>query len=285
MQRIGRITGPYTVPSKQAFAVIEFPGTFQYKVTPDDIIFVNKLNGVDINDVLALGRVMLIGTPTETVIGRPYIQGASVVAAVEEHFKDAKIHVFKKKPRKRYSKHYGHRSHMTTLRILDIKPGFELAGLQPTPAVIHIGKSSSKLVKGKVAALIAGSSARTSSVSSSTSNTATTTTTTTTMKRSGGSSSSSNSSSTSSSRARTGAKPSSSGSAAGAVPVVGPRRQQPEGWPLWEDSCVEVQRRAQQRRQQQQQLKKQQRQERQQQQQQQQQAGNGSSGPEQPPGI
>lgn len=64
MQRIGRITGPYTVPSKQAFAVIEFPGTFQYKVTPDDIIFVNKLNGVDINDVLALGRVMLIGTPT-----------------------------------------------------------------------------------------------------------------------------------------------------------------------------------------------------------------------------
>ena len=45
----------------------------------------------------------------ETVIGRPYLPGSSVVAAVEEHFKDAKVYVFKKKKRKRYTKLQGHR--------------------------------------------------------------------------------------------------------------------------------------------------------------------------------
>jgi hypothetical protein len=45
----------------------------------------------------------------ETVIGRPYLPGSAVVAAVEEHFKDAKVYVFKKKKRKRYTKLKGHR--------------------------------------------------------------------------------------------------------------------------------------------------------------------------------
>ena len=63
----------------------------QFKVTADDIIFVNHLGDVAVNDVVALDRVMLLGTVDRTVIGRPYVPGARVLAAVEEHFRDAKV--------------------------------------------------------------------------------------------------------------------------------------------------------------------------------------------------
>eukprot|EP00775_Hariotina_reticulata_P004174 gene4174-4422_t len=69
-----------------------------------------------VNDVLEFSKVLLVGTRTETTIGRPYIPEASVIAVVEEVFKDSKVHVFKKKKRKRYSKLKGHRSHITALR-------------------------------------------------------------------------------------------------------------------------------------------------------------------------
>lgn len=42
--------------------------------------------------------------PLQTLIGRPYIPGATVLVAVEEHFRDGKVHVFKRQPRKRYRK-------------------------------------------------------------------------------------------------------------------------------------------------------------------------------------
>lgn len=76
------VQGPYAVGPKAVFAVVEVGGT-QYKVTPDDVVITEKLAGLDINDRVELGRVLLLGSAGETVIGRPYIPGASVVAAVE----------------------------------------------------------------------------------------------------------------------------------------------------------------------------------------------------------
>ncbi|KAF6259378.1 ribosomal protein L21-like protein [Scenedesmus sp. NREL 46B-D3] len=125
-RRIGRITGPYSITRQAAFAVVESGGA-QFKVTPDDVIYHNKIPGVTVNDVIELGKVLLVGSAQETAIGRPFIPGASVIAAVEETLKDAKVHVFKKKPRKGYSKLQGHRSHITALRILELRaPGMQL---------------------------------------------------------------------------------------------------------------------------------------------------------------
>ena len=76
--------------------------------------------------VLSLGRVLLLGSRFQTIIGRPYVPGASVLAAVEEHFRDGKVHVFKKHKRKRYSRYQGPRPNLTTLRILSIK-GIEVS--------------------------------------------------------------------------------------------------------------------------------------------------------------
>jgi large subunit ribosomal protein L21 len=125
-RKIGRITGPYSITRQAAFAVVESGGA-QFKVTTDDVIYHNKIPGVTVNDVLELGKVLLVGTAQETAVGRPFIPGASVIAAVEETLKDSKVHVFKKKPRKGYSKLKGHRSHITALRILELRaPGMRL---------------------------------------------------------------------------------------------------------------------------------------------------------------
>jgi large subunit ribosomal protein L21 len=118
---VGRIAAPYLPPQPQdAFAVVQI-GPFQYKVSAGDVVFHPRLKGCEVNDVLALGRVLLAGGKEATAVGRPFVPGASVVAAVEEHFKDAKVRVFKKKKRKRYSRSYGHRSLVTALRVLEVR--------------------------------------------------------------------------------------------------------------------------------------------------------------------
>ena len=114
-----RIAAPYTVSPQPVFAVVEVSGT-QYKVTPDDLIVTEKLKGVDINDKVRLNKVLLVGSKTETTIGRPYIPDASVTAAVEEQFLDGKVIVFKKRRRKNSRRTNGHRQPLTSLRILSV---------------------------------------------------------------------------------------------------------------------------------------------------------------------
>lgn len=114
-----KITGPYKIEQQPLFAVVEVSGT-QYKVTPDDLIVTEKISGLDINDTIRLNRVLLLGSKTETVIGRPYVQDASVTAAVEEQFLDGKVIVFKKRRRKNSRRTNGHRQPLTSLRILSV---------------------------------------------------------------------------------------------------------------------------------------------------------------------
>ena len=118
--RVGRVTGPYRLELQPLFAAVEIAGT-QFKVTVDDIIFINQLPGCDINDVLELDRVMLLGSREKTVIGRPYVPNASVLVAVEEHFRDGKVHIFKKRRRKRHRVYKTTRSHLMTLRVLAVR--------------------------------------------------------------------------------------------------------------------------------------------------------------------
>ena len=47
--RVGRVEGPFAVPPQDVFAVVQ-AGSYQFKVTLDDLITVEKVKGVDIND-------------------------------------------------------------------------------------------------------------------------------------------------------------------------------------------------------------------------------------------
>ncbi len=86
-RRVGQITGSYSLDLQPQFAVVAVRGT-QFKVTTDDIIFVGHLKEAGINEVVSLDQVLLLGGVSSTVVGRPYLTNACVLAAVEEHFRD-----------------------------------------------------------------------------------------------------------------------------------------------------------------------------------------------------
>lgn len=115
----------------KAFAVVQI-GSHQFKVSPNDLIYTEKLKYCDINDKLMLNKVLLLGSKDTTIIGRPIVPKAAVLAVVEEHALDEKVIIFKKKRRKNYRRTTGHRQELTRLRILEVK-GIDVATAPPTP--------------------------------------------------------------------------------------------------------------------------------------------------------
>ncbi|CAH8364288.1 unnamed protein product [Eruca vesicaria subsp. sativa] len=118
-------------PYEPVFAVVQI-GSHQFKVSNGDSIFTEKLKFCDINDKLVLTKVLLLGSASQTIIGRPILPDATVHAVVEEHALDEKVLIFKKKRRKNYRRTTGHRQELTKLRITDIQ-GIE----KPEPKIVH----------------------------------------------------------------------------------------------------------------------------------------------------
>lgn len=100
------------------YAVIETGGK-QYRVSAGDTIFVEKLN-VNEGDEVILDRVLLVSQDGKTQVGKPYVEGAKVVAKVAKQGKQKKIIVFKYKAKKNYKKKQGHRQPYTKLVIESI---------------------------------------------------------------------------------------------------------------------------------------------------------------------
>ncbi|KVH96978.1 Ribosomal protein L21 [Cynara cardunculus var. scolymus] len=98
----------------------------------------------------------MLGSKTQTMIGRPVLPEAAVHAVVEEHALDAKVIIFKKKRRKNYRRKKGHRqvkldqfTELTKLRITDIQ-GIEKPEM-PTSAKTEKA-AAKKVEKAAVAA-------------------------------------------------------------------------------------------------------------------------------------
>jgi large subunit ribosomal protein L21 len=100
------------------FAVIRTGGK-QYRVTPNDIIEIERIAG-EPGDIVELSEVLLLGGDSSPQTGSPTIAGALVAAELVEHKRGDKIIVFKKKRRKNYRRKNGHRQGLTMLRITEI---------------------------------------------------------------------------------------------------------------------------------------------------------------------
>ncbi len=116
------------------FAVIRTGGK-QYRVTPNDVIRVEKLM-VEPGSQIALTDVLMIGGEGEAQVGSPLLDKAAVFAEVVEQTRNDKIIVFKKKRRQHYRRKAGHRQNVTVLRIIDIsadgsKPAISAAAARP----------------------------------------------------------------------------------------------------------------------------------------------------------
>ncbi len=100
------------------YAVVQTGGK-QYRVAVGDTLEVEKLDAEPGSQV-TLDRVLLVSTDGGVRIGTPVVEGARVVATVDDQTKGEKIVVFKYKPKKRYRRKQGHRQRYTRLTITDI---------------------------------------------------------------------------------------------------------------------------------------------------------------------
>lgn len=100
------------------YAVVETGGK-QYRVAVGDRIEVERLDAEPGTDV-TLDRVLLVADGEDVRVGTPVVEGARVVASVEDQIKSKKVIVFKFKPKKRYRRKQGHRQQLTRLTIKEI---------------------------------------------------------------------------------------------------------------------------------------------------------------------
>ena len=100
------------------FAVIETGGK-QYKVIEQDIIFVEKLDANE-GDEIVFDSVMALSNDNGFKVGTPTVAGAKVTANVVKNGKGKKIYVMTYKPKKNEKKKIGHRQPYTKVQIQTI---------------------------------------------------------------------------------------------------------------------------------------------------------------------
>ncbi|PJF35365.1 MAG: 50S ribosomal protein L21 [Candidatus Thermofonsia Clade 1 bacterium] len=98
------------------YAIVRTGGR-QYRVAPDMVIDVEKVDA-EAGTRLTLNEVLLV-VPDEGAprIGRPLVEGAAVQATVLGHYRAKKIIVWKYRPGLRYRRRRGHRQTYTRLKI------------------------------------------------------------------------------------------------------------------------------------------------------------------------
>ena len=103
---------------KIMYAVIETGGK-QYRVTEGDVINVEKLDA-EAGKAVTIKEVLVVEKDDNTLIGTPYVSGASVKAEVVENGKAKKVVIYKYKAKKDSKKKQGHRQPYTQLKIKSI---------------------------------------------------------------------------------------------------------------------------------------------------------------------
>ncbi len=103
--------------ARKMYAIIETGGK-QYKVEKDSIIYVEKLEAEE-NEEVIFDKVVAVKDRTLKV-GKPYVKDAVVKGTVMKNGKGKKITVFTYKPKKGSSRKMGHRQPYTKVQINEI---------------------------------------------------------------------------------------------------------------------------------------------------------------------
>ncbi len=118
------------------FAVIKTGGK-QYTVAADDLLKVEKLDA-EAGSTVTFDEVLVLGNGTDTTVGAPLVEGASVVAEVVDQGRSRKIIIFKKRRRQNSRRRNGHRQAFTLVKVTDIltngaKPAKKAAAKKEAP--------------------------------------------------------------------------------------------------------------------------------------------------------
>lgn len=103
------------------YAIVRTGGK-QFRVSAGDHIAVERLDAAE-GDEVTLDDVLLVGGDDGVAVGSPTVEGASVAARVDEHYRDRKVTVYKYKNKTRRRVLRGHRQQRTRLTITGINSG------------------------------------------------------------------------------------------------------------------------------------------------------------------
>ncbi len=101
------------------YAIIQTGGK-QYLVEEGARVEVEKIPGKEEGDQVVLDEVLFLRNDGDTMIGRPYLEDASVSGEVVEKGKQEKVVVYKYKKRKGYRKKKGHRQPYMEIKVNSI---------------------------------------------------------------------------------------------------------------------------------------------------------------------
>jgi len=100
------------------YAVIRTGGK-QHRVIEGEKLRIEKILG-DVGSAVTFDEVLMLGGD-KTVVGKPLVSGAKVVAQIVAQDRAKKIIVFKMRRRKNYRKKRGHRQPYTEVKITAIQ--------------------------------------------------------------------------------------------------------------------------------------------------------------------
>lgn len=101
------------------YAVVEAGGR-QFEVTAGRFIDIDMV-AAESDQEFVFDRVLMIVNGPDSVLGKPYVEGARVVGRVIDHVIDKKVIVFKYRPKKGTRKKTGHRQRHTRVFINSIQ--------------------------------------------------------------------------------------------------------------------------------------------------------------------
>ncbi|MGC1404644.1 MAG: 50S ribosomal protein L21 [Thermodesulfobacteriota bacterium] len=101
------------------YAIIKTGGK-QYQVTPGDVIRIESLQGQK-GDTVSIPEVLFVARDQDILVGKPNLEGVSVIGEILHQGRDRKVLIFKHKRRKGYRKLVGHRQPYTQFKIKEIQ--------------------------------------------------------------------------------------------------------------------------------------------------------------------
>ena len=112
-------TGDGQLSGAMILSIMKRTGGKQYKVTNDEVIFIEKLDA-EANDTVTFD-VVAVGTDDGIKVGTPLVEGAKVTGEVVKNGKGKKIRVCTYKPKKGEKRAKGHRQPYTQVKITSIE--------------------------------------------------------------------------------------------------------------------------------------------------------------------
>jgi large subunit ribosomal protein L21 len=100
------------------YAIIKTGGK-QYRVQAGLKLKIEQIPA-EVGSEFVIDQVLMIADGENISMGKPLLNGASVVAKVLEQGRHDKVRIFKLRRRKHYQKHQGHRQNYTEIQITGI---------------------------------------------------------------------------------------------------------------------------------------------------------------------